>query len=544
MAMPGRQYAEEIWLNLQQLGYKRLAALAGIGLFVLATIGVSAFYLSRPEMSVLYGGLQREDVNRIGAALQESGIRFDVNAEGTQILVKPAQAPQARMLLAEKGLPRSASGGYELFDKLGSLGLTSFMQEITRVRALEGELARTIQLMRGVKAASVHLVLADKGSFRRDQQPASASIVVRTETSGAGNVAQAIRHLVASAVPGLAAEKVTVLNTDGTLLAAGGEAGQAGSTKLAGLQQNVNREIQDNVRKALTPYLGLENFEISVATDLNTDRKETNETIFNPDSKVERSVRVVKENDVSQNSATQEPTTVEQNLPERAVRADGGQKSSEEKQRREELTNYEISSRKVQTISDGYAIAKMSIAVLINRPRLIESLGPEPSQEAIDRRLEDVKQVVSSAAGFNDSRGDNIKVLAVDFLQGSRNLEPEPPIGIGEALMRQSGTLINAITILVLAMLIIWFGLRPAVNAILKRPPAAEVAALAASETPAALGGLQPQLTEAGPAMNLIEDLTLAAQRSPAKKLEQLVDFDEAQAAAILKRWIHEGEAA
>ncbi len=541
--MPGRQYAEEIWLNLQQLGYKRLAALAGIGLLVLATIGVSAYYLSRPQMTVLYGGLQREDVNRIGAALQESGIAFDVNAEGTQILVKPSQSAQARMLLAEKGLPRSSSAGYELFDKLGSLGLTSFMQEVTRVRAMEGELARTIQLMRGVKAASVHLVLPDKGSFRRDQQPASASVVVRTETSGAGNVAQAIRHLVASAVPGLSTEKVTVLNTDGTLLATGGDPSQAGTAKLAGLQQQVNQEIQDNIRKALTPYLGLSNFEISVATDLNTDRKETSETIFNPDQRVERSVRVVRENDVSQNSATQEPTTVEQNLPERSVRADGGQRSSEEKQRREELTNYEISSRKVQTVSDGYHIAKMSIAVLINRPRLIESLGSSPSQEAIDRRMEDVKEVVSSAAGFSDARGDNIKVLAVDFLPGNRNLEPEPPIGVGEALMRQSGTLINAVTILVLAMLIIWFGLRPAVSAILKRPAEPQqIAALAAGEA-GAVATAQAQLAEPAP-VNLIGDLTAAVQNSPVRKLEQLIDFDEAKAAAVLKRWIREGEAA
>ena len=209
--MPGRQYAEEIWLNLQQLGHKRLAALAAIGLFVFGVIGGSAYYLSRPQMSVLYGGLQREDVNRIGASLQEAGIAFDVNAEGTQVLVRPSQAPQARMLLAEKGLPRSTSAGYELFDKLGSLGLTSFMQEVTRVRALEGELARTIQLMRGVKAASVHLVLPDKGSFRRDQQPASASVVVRTESSGAGSTAQAIRHLVASAVPGLAVGAVVAV---------------------------------------------------------------------------------------------------------------------------------------------------------------------------------------------------------------------------------------------------------------------------------------------------------------------------------------------
>lgn len=541
--MPGRQYAEEIWLNLQQLGHRRLAALAAIGLFVFAAIGVSAYYLGKPEMTVLYSGLQREDVNRIGAALQEAGVVFDVNAEGSQILVKPTQAAQARMLLAEKGLPRSASGGYELFDKLGSLGLTSFMQEITRVRAMEGELARTIQLMRGVKAASVHLVLADKGSFRRDQQPASASVVVRTETSDSGNVAQAIRHLVASAVPGLTAEKVTVLNTDGTLLVAGGEAGQLGTAKLAGLQQSVNREIQDNVRKALTPYLGLENFEISVATDLNTDRRETSETVFNPDQKVERSVRVVRENDTSQNSATQEPTTVEQNVPERAVRADGGQRSSEEKQRREELTNYEISSKKTQTISDGYAIAKMSIAVLINRPRLVESLGASPSPEAIEARIEDVRQVVASAAGIDDQRGDNIKVLAVDFLQGSRTLEPTPPVGIGEALLRQSGTLINAVTILALAALIIWFGLRPSINAILKRPAPPPVATLADAT---GLAGGDPQLQIAGTeiGLNLIGDLTSASQRSPIRKLEQLIEFDEIQAAAILKQWIHEGERA
>ena len=541
--MPGRQYAEEIWLNLQQLGHKRLAALAAIGLFVFAAIGVSAYYLSRPEMSVLYSGLQREDVNRIGAALQESGVVFDVNSEGTQILVKPSQAARARMLLAEKGLPRSTSGGYELFDKLGSLGLTSFMQEITRVRAMEGELARTIQLMRGVKAASVHLVLADKGSFRRDQQPASASVVVRTETSGAGNVAQAIRHLVASAVPGLSTEKVTVLNTDGTLLATGGEQGLMGSSKLAGLQQNVNREIQDNVRKALTPYLGLENFEISVATDLNTDRKETSETVFNPDSKVERSVRVVRENDTSQNAATQEPTTVEQNVPERAVRADGGQRSSEEKQRREELTNYEISSKKTQTVSDGYSVAKMSIAVLINRPRLIESLGAAPTPEVIEARLEDVRQVVASAAGINGQRGDTIKVLAVDFLQGSRTLEPEAPIGIGETLLRQSGTLINAVTILGLAALIIWFGLRPSINAILKRPAVPAITTLADDAT---VSAVDPQLQIAGSeiGLNLIGDLTSASQRSPLRKLEQLIDFNEAQAAAILKQWIHEGERA
>ena len=119
------------------------------------------------------------------------------------MLVRYGQTAQARMLLAEKGLPSSANAGYELFDKLGSIGLTSFMQEITRVRALEGEIARTIQAMKGVKAARVHIVLPDTGSFRRNRQPPSASVIMRTESAGDFSPAPAIRHLVAAAVPGM-----------------------------------------------------------------------------------------------------------------------------------------------------------------------------------------------------------------------------------------------------------------------------------------------------------------------------------------------------
>ena len=137
-----------------------------------AVVILGGIYLSRPQMDVLYSGLDREDVTRIGAALNEAGIQFDVNADGTAVLVSYGQTAAARMLLAEKGLPQSANAGYELFDQLGSFGLTSFMQDVTRVRALEGEIARTIQSLNGVKAARVHIVMADEGSFRRTPQRA------------------------------------------------------------------------------------------------------------------------------------------------------------------------------------------------------------------------------------------------------------------------------------------------------------------------------------------------------------------------------------
>ena len=216
------------------------------------------------------------------------------------------------------------------------------MQQVTRVRALEGELARTIQLMSAVKAARVHLVLPDDGSFRRESQPPSASVVVRTEVPDDVSVAKAIRHLVAAAVPGMKPEEVTVLDTDGLLLASGEDSGDSEPGQMLSLEKTFSKEIQDNISRTLTPFFGFNNFQISVATRINTDRKQTNETVFDPDSRVERSVRVVRSNETSQNSTNQPPTSVTQNLPPSGTQSDNGKQSNEENQKREETTNYEV----------------------------------------------------------------------------------------------------------------------------------------------------------------------------------------------------------
>ena len=274
---------ERLWANLQGLGVRRLTALAVIGAAAFAVTGLAGYYLSRPTMETLYSGLDRDDIAAIGAALREAGVPFDVNAESTIVLTPAGQTAAARMILAEKGLPRSGAVGNELFDKLGSLGLTSFMQDVTRLRALEGELARTIQMMRTVKAARVHIVLADEGSFRRDRQPPSASVVIRTDGGDDRATGQAIRHLVASAVPGMKLDDVTVLNVDGRLLASGPESIEKSPDNLLALEKEVSQEIRDNVTRTLTPYLSARNFQISVAARLNADKTQTSETIYNPD---------------------------------------------------------------------------------------------------------------------------------------------------------------------------------------------------------------------------------------------------------------------
>lgn len=550
--MTGRAQAERLLANLRELGTRRLIALGVIGVAVLLAIGLGAYYLSQPEREPLYTGLSREDVTRMGGVLKDFGIPFDVSADGGSLMVSHRDSAHARMLLAEKGLPQSPNTGYELFNDLGSLGLTSFMQDVTRVRALEGELARTIQGMKGIRAARVHLVLPDRASFRRDQQPASASVVIRTENAEDISTAQAIRHLVAAAVPGLKVDGVTVLNTDGAVLASGDDSANSDSGRKLGLEGEMSRELEANIRRTLTPYLGLNNFEVSVTAQLDTDKTTTNETVFDPASKVERSVRVVRENASSQNRANAAPTTVQQNIPQQAPQTQGGAgDSNEENTRREELTNYEVSSKTIQTTRDAYSLDHLSIAVLVNKSKLLAAAGTEGGSVPIDDQLKDIDQLVRSATGFNEKRGDQLKVSAVAFADGGHAMEPIPPLSVVELLLRQSGTLINAATILVVALLLIWFGLRPAVKAILTRPESeaagSELALLGAGaeggdamalEALGGLGGLGgPDSPES---INLIEDLTSKMNRTPQKRLEQIVEFDEEQAAQILKQWLRQ----
>ncbi len=541
----GRDAVERLWTSIVGLGGRRLIALALVGVAVMAVIGVGAYYLGRPQQEVLYTGLTRDDVARIGAALKEAGIEFDVNADGQTVTVNYGDTAHARMLLAEKGLPESANSGYDLFDKVGSFGLTSFMQNVTKTRALEGELARTIQSIDGITAARVHLVLPDSTSLRSQQQAASASVVIRTEMPTNASPAQAIRHLVAAAVPGLKVDNVTVLNTEGQLLASGDDMESASAGKMAAVEQTVNHEIEDKIRRTLTPYLGIGNFQVSVVTRLNLDRSTTNEVIYDPSSRVERSVRMVRENAQAQNSSSDAAASVQQNLPDQANKSgSNGKNSNENNDRREETTNYEVSSRTIETAHDGFNVERLSIAVLVNKNRLDEVAKQGPDALPVEHQMMDIEQLVSAASGFTKDRGDQLKVASVDFVNDLGAAPAEP--GMLSVLMAQAGGLFNSFAMVVVAVVVVLFGFRPAVRMIVSQAPhsiaaAPELAAVEASHAPA-LGTTVPLDSEDN--VNLIEDVTKRLNRSPQKRLEQIVEYDEAQAAAILRQWLHQDEAA
>jgi flagellar M-ring protein FliF len=535
-------HVERLWTNLQGLGVRRLVALAVIGLSVFAVTGLAGYYLSRPAMETLYSGLDRDDVAAIGSALREAGVAFDVNAEATSVLVSAGQASTARMILAEKGLPRGGAVGNELFDKLGSLGLTSFMQDVTRLRALEGELARTIQMMRSVKAARVHIVLADEGSFRRERQPSSASVVIRTDGGDDRMTGEAIRHLVASAVPGMKIDDVTVLNVDGRLLASGSDSVDKSPDNLLALEREMSQEIREGVSRTLIPYLSARNFQISVAARLNADKTQTNETIYNPDQRVERSVRVTKEQQSSQNAAGSQPAGVEANLPKQNGAGTEQKQSNDQTQKREELTNYEVSSRSIQTTSAGFVIQNLSVAVLVNRAALTASLGDKPSPEAVAAQVKEIEQLVASAAGLDKQRGDVVKISVVDFVDSSRDMEPAPGPSLVEIVARQTGSFVNAGAIVLVAAMLLWFGLRPGLKMLLAAPPVPAEVALAEPMALVAPDMGQNLLVESEAGRDeFLEALLARRDNGPERKLLKLVEFDENQAATILKQWIRQG---
>ncbi|WP_127600342.1 flagellar basal-body MS-ring/collar protein FliF [Nitratireductor alexandrii] len=526
--------------NLKALGTQRLIVMGGMAALVMAVITVASLYLNRPAMETLYVGLDRGDVNRIGVVLGEAGVTYDIGAEGASVLVSSGQAGRARMILAEKGLPASSNAGYELFDNVGSLGLTSFMQEVTRVRALEGEIARTIQSIAGIKSARVHIVMAEQANFRRGEQKPTASVVIRTGGVDATRSANSIRHLVSAAVPGLTADNVTVLDADGSLLAAGEDPTTSSLNQSISIQRTVESQIADNIYRALSPYLGHENFRASVKAVVNTDSRQIEETIFDPDSRVERSIQIIRENDNSNKSTAAAPASVEQNLPDEDTGGATTPQSSEERERKEEITNYELNSKRIATVSNGYSISRLSIAVVVNRERLAAVLGEGATPEMVEARVAEIQQVVSTAAGLDEERGDKINVTALSFVDAMEAEAAAAP-GYLEIAAHYTGSMVNALAFIVVAFLVSWFGLRPLAGMLTKKEdgeaPNFEDLQLSIG-SPLDNIALPDPLAEMAPNENdVMEELKMRLRPAPQERLAQMVDLNEERTAAILRKW-------
>jgi len=551
----------QIFKNFGSLGRTRLMILGGVGAASIAIILAAAIFVNKPAQETLYVGLEKPDLNQISMALAESNIDFQVGTDGSSITVPAGMTGKARLLLAERGLPNSANAGYELFDNVGSLGLTSFMQEVTRVRALEGEIGRTIQSISGITAARVHIVMPEVGNFRKAEQKPTASVMIRASATTGRNAATSIRHLVASAVPGLDVNDVTILDSAGQLLASGDEAGNGTLNRSLNIVQNVQQEVESNIDKALAPFLGMDNFRSSVTANLNTDSQQIQETTYDPESKVERSVRSTKENQQSQQHQSDNATTVEQNIPQAAPDAGGasGPQSEDKSDKREEQTNYEINSKTTATTRNSYRVEKLSVAVVVNKGRIGKMVGEPADQAKIDAYLAEMKNIVASAAGLDTNRGDVVTVTAMDFLENQLLDDANGGVHVMDVLSRNLAGIINSLAFVAVAFVVVWLGVRPLIRTV--NGSGSSSSAMLGDATPESAGLELPDFAPAGASsggalmdgfgsdfgFDSTEDLlslgdddgnfNRRVKEGPERKLARMVEINEERAAKILRKW-------
>lgn len=326
------------------------------------------------------------------------------------------------MILAEAGLPNGGSMGFEIFDQQSSFGTTSFVQNINKQRALQGELARTITSLEPIRAATVNIVLPERELFSRESTNASASVTLQLNKGmrlGDKQIA-GIQNLVANAVPGLSREKVTILDSQANILASGDEEddlfGTGGSIRAEELRLAHERRLQRAVEDMLSRVVGPNKVRAQVRVDLNFDRVTTNSEIFDPEGQVVRSTQSILEENIER-AQNEDPVTIENNLPGLADDIDINREPSAENSRTEETTNFEISKTVQSTVRESGEINRLSVAVLVDGTYITDEEGNRTYNPRSEDEMDQIAALVRTAVGLEADRGDTLEVVNMPFTE-------------------------------------------------------------------------------------------------------------------------------
>ncbi|WP_332695170.1 flagellar basal-body MS-ring/collar protein FliF [Bosea sp. (in: a-proteobacteria)] len=404
--------------QFRRFGAARLAAMLAVTLALVGFFGFVMLRMSQPAMGVLFADLSSQDVSAILKDLDARGVKYELRGDGQTILAPRTEVPRLRLDLAGKGIPSGGGVGYEIFDKGDAFSSTSFVQNINHLRALEGELSRTIRSISRVQAARVHLVIPERRLFERDREPPRASIALKLAGDLDAAQVRAVRHLVASAVDGLKPERVSIVDERGRLLADGaqGEQGMAG-VGLDERQGAIERRIKSQVEDIVASIVGPGRARVQVSASLDSNRIESRSETFDPESKVIRSSQ--NRNETSSTNEAREGVTVGNELPgaQQPNQAQQGvQKDATNKN--EEVVNYEISRTTRTEVLEGGRVRKLSVAVLVDG-NYARGQGAEASyQPRTQEELERISQLVRTAIGFDRQRGDQVEVVNLRFAEG------------------------------------------------------------------------------------------------------------------------------
>jgi flagellar M-ring protein FliF len=516
---------------LQRFGIGRLAAVLGVG--------------TEPK-ALLYANLDLKEAGQITQALDQSGVKYEVKGDGSTIMVPRDKVAATRIMLSGKGMPTSGSVGYEIFDSASPLGQTDFVQNLNRQRALEGELARTIRSLQGVSSARVHLVLPRRQMFDSDGEAPSASVVIGIAgRAPGGDQVNAVRNLIAGAVPNLKPERVTVVDERGKLLASMGDgAGEGSNGDIA--RNDTEERMRKTIKDLVEGVVGAGKARVQVSADLERNRVTLQEDKYDPDGQVVRSTQTVGEN-AKQNQGSGQTTGVTgaANIPGGATTSPESGNSSDSA-RQEQTTNYEISHTTRTEVQEPGQIKRLSVAVAVDGVTTIGAKGKSSYAPRSAEEMKRIEQLVRSAVGFSAPRGDNVSVINVRFDRG----DEEGAASTLPAMLNFDKNDIMRVAqlavLLVMAAFVVFFVVRPLLKTASGGGGSQPMAMLSANGGGQALAGPDGVASLTGgrgaPEETRLDIARIEGQVkvSSVKQVAEFVEAHPEESVSILRAWLHE----
>jgi flagellar M-ring protein FliF len=523
---------------LKGLGAARLMAMIAV---TAALIGFFAFVIMRvttPQMTTLFTDLSMEDSSSIIKDLDRQGIPYEMRNEGSVILVPKDKVTRLRMKLAEGGLPKGGGVGYEIFDKSDALGTTSFVQNINHLRALEGELSRTIRGIDRVQAARVHLVLPERPLFSRETPEPSASIVLRVRGSLEPAQIRAIRHLIASAVNGLKPQRVSIVDEAGQLLADGSQSDidqAVGDERRTAYEKRMRKQVEDIV----SSVVGQGRARVELSADFDFNRITQTSDKYDPEGRVLRSSQTREESSATAENNGQ--VTVNNDLPGAQQNNGNQQAARDQSKKTEETNNYEISRTTKTEVTEAGRVNRVSVAVLVDGAYVKNDKGDMVYKERSKDELEQIAALVRSAIGFNQKRGDQVEVVNLKFADAPLVPQLSEPSGFLGTLQFTKDDVMYIIELgvmMLLGLVVMFMVIRPLVKKILTSE---EVKALTAPTPALTDEALVPAVT-AQQTAHMIDVAQVQGQvhAQSVHRVGKPPDRNPGEAAGIIRQWLAE----
>jgi len=541
---------ETLLQTLRNLGPLRLSIMGGVIFGLIAFFIFLTTRLASPQMALLYGDLDSNDASRIASQLESQAVPYEMKRSGTEIHVPSDQVSRMRLAMAQQGLPSGGTVGYEVFDSSDTLGSTDFVQNINLVRALEGELARTIGAIESVRSARVHLVMPRRELFSRERQEPSASIVLKMKGIARLDRDQvtAIQHLVAAAVPKLTPNRISIVDDKGSLLAAGFEDLSDPATvavKTDERRRTFENRMARTVEELLERAVGFGRVRAEVRADMDFDRISTSEEKYDPDGQVVRSTQTIEEN-ASSREAEPQAVTVANNLPDPNFQAGGGASATSAESRSEETVNYEISKKVVSHVKEIGTVNRLSVAVLVDGTYATDAQGQRAYAPRPEQEMNQLANLVRSAIGFNAARGDTLEVINMQFAEPDTPVEPPLVLFLGlnkQDMLRMAEILVLSIVAILVILLVVRPLLTRAFEALPMAGSAPAEGRLLADESvppPALAGPTELPGQDEFEELIDIDRVEGRVKASSVKKVGEIVDKHPSEALAIVRAWMYQ----